>query len=98
MCVLAAAMAVTPYQVAFPAPWQVEQASADTAACPAADSCGVVVILNPPVDVEVGLWQLSQPAPPIGMWLAAPDVPTVPGGPLAIVPSHWTSPGVPALE
>src|SRR3974390_1553900 len=72
---------VTPYH-AIPALWQPLQVSADTAVCPVADSAGVVAILKPvPVIASLSAWQVvPQSADPIGMWLVAPEVPTVPGG------------------
>src|SRR5690349_7004031 len=72
---------VTPYQ-AIPAAWQVWQVSALTAVWPAADSAGVVPTLNPvPVIASTAAWHVvPQSAEPTGMWLPAPEVPTVPGG------------------
>src|SRR5258708_6754885 len=72
---------VTPNQ-ALPGPWQVAQVTADTTAgCPAADRAGVVLSLNRvPVMALVEAWQPTQSAEPTGIWLAVPEVPTVPGG------------------
>src|ERR1700739_3805187 len=71
--------ALTPYH-AIAALWQLAPDSAFTAVWPADVSTGLAVILKPPCEVELELWQAPQSADPIGMWLPAPEVPTVPGG------------------
>ena len=76
----------TPYH-AEPVPWQLAHATDDTAVCPAAASAGVVVILNPPTAMLVA-WQVAQSPVPSAMWLADPDVPTVPGGTTIVAPYH----------
>src|SRR6266403_2152400 len=50
-------------------------------------SCGAVPILKPPTAMVVA-WQLLQPPLPSAMWLAAPEVPTVPGGTTTDTPYH----------
>ncbi len=77
---------VTPYQ-AEPVPWQLVQLTDDTAACPAAASDGAVLILKPPTAMLVA-WQALQPPVPSAIWLADPDVPTVPGGTTVVTPNH----------
>src|SRR4029077_3457320 len=80
------ASAVTPYQ-ADPVAWQLAHDSDDTTACPAAASDGVVVILKPPTAMLVA-WHAVHPPVPSAMWLADPDVATVPGGTTIVVPYH----------
>src|SRR5271165_4196328 len=71
---------VTPYH-AMPELWHVLHVRALTAVCPVDDSKGVVVSLNPvPLSVSVEAWQATQSDVLTGMWLPAPEAPTVPGG------------------
>ena len=49
----AGATAVTPYQAALAAAWQLLQLRLATAACPAAESDGALEILNPPTAMLV---------------------------------------------
>ena len=71
---------VAPYQ-AIPEAWQVWHVSALTAVWPADESTGLPVSLNPvPLSVSVEAWQAPQSALLTGMWLPAPEVPSVPGG------------------
>src|ERR1700688_385869 len=48
-----------------PASWQVVHASEETAACPATDTSGKVVILNPPAPKLDAEWQALQLAVPL---------------------------------
>src|SRR6266446_238964 len=59
----------------------------ETAAWPATDSTGELAILKPPV-MKFDAWQVLQPPVPSAMWLAAPVVPTVPGGTTIVTPNH----------
>src|SRR5260221_8518614 len=83
----AGATVVTPYHIALAAAWQLSQVWLETAAWPAAASDGAVAILKPPV-TKFDVWQVLQPPVPSAMWLAAPVVPTVPGGTTIVTPNH----------
>src|SRR5579864_2492980 len=68
----------TPYQAA-PVPWQLAHVAELTAWWPAVPSDGVEPILKAPTAMVLP-WQVTQSPVPSAMWLAAPEVPTVPGG------------------
>src|SRR5712671_5038302 len=83
----------TPYH-AMPALWQLWQLSALTAVWPVEDSNGVLVSLNPvPVIASLLAWHVvPQSAEATGIWLALPEVPSVPGGCLGCPPVPWLVP------
>src|SRR5229473_1870423 len=65
-------------------PWQLEQAAPASGMW--VDSC--VASAGTPYQAAPVPWQLLQPPLPSAMWLAAPAVPTVPGGTTTDTPYH----------
>jgi hypothetical protein len=92
---------VTPYQAA-PVAWQLAHVTDATAWWPGVASDGVEPILKAPTAIVLP-WQVLQSPVPSAMWLAAPKVPTVPGGttsvatPYQAIPELWQAPHLSVL-